>query len=395
MAALAQDSLIFSDQVASSTGLNACMATLLTGLSTREHGVGSLHELGRARLRDSVRTLAEAFQEQGWATLLACAAPQLHPELSGFDQGFETIQVASLAEPTRSAQQVIGNLIPTLGRLLQGEQRVFAVVQLSDLDPRGNRAAPEPHGARWLGPRLGAFAKAQPPIADALAKAQRNPEAALEDLDGLLRRRRSADVARAWKRALRDGRASALDAQIGALLDLVNEGGRGSSALVAVQGLRGAVLEPPASLTGPGFLPKIMHTPLVLRIGGQGPVLKHRGLTSAGDLPRALDVLFTLGLDPSAFPGADLLAIGRGADTSVEAIFASAAGLARHALFTDEVQLERAATQADVLFTRAGQLLPPGSEPRALSDATLARFEAFCQPRVPTLASGGARRASG
>lgn len=385
LAELARESVVVTDHVLASTGLNGALAALLTARHSREHGVGSIRTLGRARLRAEERTLAEGFADRGWRTLLAAAAPQVHPELSGFGQGFASIHVASLTEPTRRADQVVGACLPTLRRWVEAEEPFFALVQLSDLDARGDRTAPGELGARWLTAHLGPHAANIPRVADALAKVGRNPDATQADLAQLLQRARGSEATRAWRAALRDGRASALDAEIGRLFDLLAERKRLDRTLIVLTGLRGGLLEPPDESVGPRFLPEVLRTPLVVRFpraaaktaAGRPSGARH-ALLSAVDAPRLLDSLFRLQLGASEFGGADLAAVAEGrAPLGARVVFLASADLSLAALATPVMQLERSGGGEDLVFHRSGRtfsLTEPAPELAREDRARFARY---------------------
>jgi len=394
LAELAERALVCEDCVLVSTGLNGAFAALLTGRHGREHGVGSLHTLGRTRLRDAEVTLAEAFRARGWHTLLSVAVPQLHPGLSGFAQGFESIHVPQPGAPSRRADQVIGTCRPTLQMWLRSRAPFFALIQLSDLDGRGDLAAPAPHGARWLEAHLAPHTPALPKVADALAKAERSPDAALSDLAQLLQRARGSAPTRAWRAALRDGRASAVDAEVGGLLELLRESGRLERTLVIVAGMRGAPLEQPDESVGPRFLPEVLRTPLVVSFpsAAKGPRGRRRETVSALALPRALDTWFELGLGATEYAGGELLERGAraGADGVGDAerrsvAFAASADLSLAALITKEAQCERSAGGDDHLFRRSGRILTlDDPQPNLVARD---RFDAFAAPATLTFAS--------
>jgi hypothetical protein len=388
LAELARESIVVTDHVLASTGLNGALASLLTARHSREHGVGSVATPGRARLRAEERTLAEGFAERGWRTLFAAAAPQLHPGLSGFDQGFGSIHVPALTENTRRADQVVAACLPTLRRWVEAQEPFFALVQLSDLDARGDRAAPGDLGARWLRAHLGPLATTNPKVADALAKIGRNPDAAVTDLAQLLQRARGSEATRAWRTALRDGRASAIDAEVGRILDLLTAQRRLDRTLVVLTGLRGGVLEPPEESVGPRLVPEVLRTPLVVRFPRAAadapapapPTGNRDALLSAVDAPRLLDGLFRLKLGATEFGGADLAAVAEGRSArGADVVFLASADLSLAALATSVMQLERSGGGEDFIFHRTGRtfsLAEPAPELARTDRERFARYAA-------------------
>ena len=90
---LSAGSIVLAEHFAASSGTNASLASLFTGRLPSEHGVTSLHRLGRTALPESELTLAEALRAAGWRTLAFCAVGSLAPEISGLDQGLSLIHI--------------------------------------------------------------------------------------------------------------------------------------------------------------------------------------------------------------------------------------------------------------------------------------------------------------
>ena len=133
LARLAQDSLVFEDCVAVTTGANAGLASLLTGMNSQDHGVASLRHRGQQRLPASCSTLAEALHQEGWHTLAAVSLPQLRADISGLSQGFEVYLEPALHEGRmRTAQQTYFGALPALRQAMESGEPVFVMLHLAD-----------------------------------------------------------------------------------------------------------------------------------------------------------------------------------------------------------------------------------------------------------------------
>jgi len=88
--ALASESDVWLDAFACFNGTNPSLASLMTGLYGKHHGVYDLH----TPLPGRHRTLAELLRRQGYATGAVVAVNHLRPRKSGLDQGFDAFHVA-------------------------------------------------------------------------------------------------------------------------------------------------------------------------------------------------------------------------------------------------------------------------------------------------------------
>lgn len=123
-----------------SSWTRASVATLLTSLMPRAHGI---HTSGDALPR-SLTTLPELLRDAGYETFAFVANPQIHPQL-GFDQGFEQFDalysgMKSTGEidpgtllASASDAQVLAKALPIL--LAERRKAYFAYIHL--LDPHG------------------------------------------------------------------------------------------------------------------------------------------------------------------------------------------------------------------------------------------------------------------
>jgi hypothetical protein len=350
LAALERASLTVPGYVTACTGTNAAVASLLTGLPPEQHGLGSLHDRGRAALADELQTLAERFLAAGWSTQAVFSSPQLG--LSGLEQGFEAFAVPALSERGgRTAEQSFQLARAGVATQLADERPALLVVHLADL--RQDDAPPE--AGAFLARELAGFAEPGSELAAVLARAASDPAGALADARRLLGRARGSASYAALARALHDGRLARLDRQVGAFLDLARDAGRLDGALVVVVSTRGALLAPPQQSGGPAFLPEVMRVPLWLRLPGPGARGALAGTASSLDLAPTL--LAVLGAAPADLPGEDLLAPAPpGADRAARVVRACDARLERWAAFDVGLHVEQNSASPDgvVAFDRTG-----------------------------------------
>lgn len=291
LAALAQEAVVFTDYVACCTGINGALASLLTGLYPEEHGVGSLRHRGLHALAPSRTTLAELFRDAGWATFAAVSLPQLRPEISGLDQGFDHYLAPALFEgERRTAEQTVLGMRPALARVLSVSRPLFLFVHLAD--PEARKPAEGADGARFLRDHLDRFRERRPLVAGALARLEEDPLGALQEVTGYLARARGSEEHTALRAAGYDSQVFVVDRWLGALVDLLRESGRYGDATLIVSGTRGALLAPPPGVGAPSFLPQIVRTPLVVRFPGGTPAGRVDALTQPVDLAPTLAEVF-------------------------------------------------------------------------------------------------------
>jgi len=299
LAQLAEEGVVFEDVIASSSGANAGLASLLTGLHPDEHGVGSLRHRGQHRLAEARRTLPELLAAEGWRTFGAVSLPQLAADVSGLAQGFEVWYAPGLHAGTlREAPATWYNARTELAGLFEEERPVFALLHFAD--PGARSPAPGAEGTRFLEQHLGPFRESMPLVAEALGRAATAPDDVLADLHQLLGRRRGSDVHTAWTKAGYDSRVTVVDHFLGELLDLLRRTGRYERSTIVVTATRGAVLSPPPATGAPGFVPGLIEVPLVLRFPGGRPHGHFSDLVSAVDLAPTLAEVVGVPLEPGA-----------------------------------------------------------------------------------------------
>jgi len=209
-----------AELMVTSTGTNASLATLFTGLDPTEHGVTSLHRIGRHRLRKSVETLTEELgrdhRTAGFAGLV-----QLGPTISGLEQGFELFLTPTLPGLRLSDAQILER--PELEHVLSLAEPVFLWIHLSD-----TRAVELPEHepevvAAILAEHLMEVARQDADVRAALDRARTEPDAAIGALEASLGRQRGRPERAALEEALYDLRLRSLDGAFGALVERLDE----------------------------------------------------------------------------------------------------------------------------------------------------------------------------
>jgi len=290
LAGLAAAGVTFVANRASSSLANAVLASMLTGLSARQHGLDDPD----ARLPDTPTTVEEACRQGGVATAMFTANPTTGAAF-GFARGWDTF-VAHDPLANDPATEVFDDAAAWIDAH-KGE-RFFVVVhargghppwdatpeELKSMPPEGYLGVVEPRRA-----------------AEVLAKARKHPARFKED-----------DRVRAW--ALYDRAIDAHDAALGGLLGALRSAGRAEDTAFIVTGDVAASEAPSVPFSDPETLDEpLLATPLAIRwprdallTGGQVDAP-----TSPVDVART--VLRALGLEPpAAFGGVDLAAVAQG-----------------------------------------------------------------------------------
>lgn len=285
--------------VAASTGGNAALATLLTGLPPSEHGVFSVHEPGRGRLDDRVGTLAESFQELDWMTVASVAHAREARGIGGFAQGFTAYDFPGGGRLVRPAAEVAAGLVEgARGRLVSGGSLMLlgtfadAPAEPPFTDEETPRTAIAVEAVRR---RLGPAAKDSPDLAELLAQLDGDPVTALRLLQSRFARSRGAGEGRLWRQALRDTWLLQLDRAVGDVLGMLEESGRATAARVFLIGLRADDSLVDAMEGGPRLTAERLIVPLVhrapgsigggeVRAGGVFPLVSFRSLVESSAL---------------------------------------------------------------------------------------------------------------
>jgi arylsulfatase A-like enzyme len=277
---------------ASSSLASSVLATLLTGLPARLHGVDDPN----ARLPRGPTTLQEACRQGGISAAAFTANPTTGAAF-GFDRGWDTFTAHDPLEPSPGTA-----VFDDAAAWIEGhkDQRFLVVVHARgghapwDATPDELRALPPENYLGILEPQR---------AAEALAKAHRHAGRFKED-----------DRTRAF--ALYDHALDAHDSALGTLLSALHASGHDADTLVVVTGDVAPTEGPPVPFVDLETLDEpLLATPLVVRWPG-APALAARRVeapTSPLDLARTLVSALGLSSVPQAFQGLDLATVARGA----------------------------------------------------------------------------------
>lgn len=365
---LRASSVPVSDVFCAMTSGNGAMATLLTGLHAREHGVVSVRDLGRTRLDKRVPLLQESFQSEGWRTIASVPEARLGRGVGGFARGVDTFAAPRPGEPARTAGGVLNAVESELEEALREEGApVFCLVSFGDVLQPTSRTW-EPGEARLAAPfvraRMAPFASKKAEVASALERLEDEPVNAMGDFTKLFARSRGSAQGKAWQAAETDIRLARMDRALGRILALLESTGRASTAAVVVSGLRGRAVRGADTREGPRFQDEAIRVPLWLRLPG-GPSVPLAPADTTAVAPWIAE-RFGLDLAESRF------------QTNIPRFALTTGPYGRlHALRADSARYERYSDGEIVSFDPAGRAIPAGDE---AAKRTLLEFSA--PPRV-------------
>ena len=236
----AEEGVAFTRCIANSTWTKPTMASVMTGLHVRDHGVG----YARTPLPEKADTLAELLSGNGYRTAAVGWNPHIFGERTGFEQGFDHFQPVGPRSdsPLTRGEHVVEEAVAWLDAETDSDSPFFLYVHL--IDPHFPY---EPPGAtQSLSVELTANGHHWPKLEDAL------PE---EEWDTL--------------RDLYDGEVAYADAQFGAFLDALTERGLDQDTLVVFVSDHGEELFEHGRhghLTT--MFEEIVRVPLLMRIPG-------------------------------------------------------------------------------------------------------------------------------
>jgi arylsulfatase A-like enzyme len=290
LAGLAAEGATFVANRASSSLANAVLASMLTGLSPRRHGLDDPD----ARLPDSPTTVQEACRQGGVATAMFTANPTTGAAF-GLARGWDTF-VAHDPLESDPATQVFDEAAAWIDA--HKGVRFFIVVHARgghppwDATPEELKSMPPEGYLGMVEPRR---------AAEVLTKARKHPARFKED-----------DRVRAW--ALYDRAIDAHDAALGRVLGALHNAGREQDTTVIVTG-DVAATEGPVPFSDPDTVDEpLLATPLAVRWPGDAVMAARHVDAPTSPLDIARTVLRALGLEPPvAFGGVDLAAVAEGA----------------------------------------------------------------------------------
>jgi arylsulfatase A-like enzyme len=291
LTALAAKGTIFARNRAASSLASADVASMLTGLSPRVHGLDDPD----ARLGPGPTTIEDACRQGGVSTAMFTANPTTG-EAFGFDRGWDTFVAHDPLEDT-PATRVFDEAATWIDA--HKADRFLVVVHARgghppwDATPDELKAMPPEAYLGMVEPRR---------AAEALARAHKHPGRLKDD-----------DRVRAW--ALYDLAVDAHDAALGRLLAAITAAGRDDDTAVIVTGDVAATEGPPAPFVDVEPLEEpLLATPLVIRWPHADALAARRVEAPSSPIDLARTALGALGLSPpEAFQGVDLATAARGA----------------------------------------------------------------------------------
>jgi len=296
LSGVAAEGTTFGANRASSSLANAVVASMLTGLPARAHG---LEDPG-ARLPDGVVTVEEACRQGGVATAMFTANPTTGAAF-GFDRGWDTF-VAHDPLEDGPATQVFDEAAAWMEA--HKANRFFVVVHARGGHPPWD-AAPEDLKSMAPDGYLGIIEPRR--AAEALAKVRKHPGRFKDD-----------DRMRAW--ALYDHAVDAHDEALGRLLASLRSAGHEDDTAVIVTGDVAASEAPSVPFDDSEALDEpLLATPLAIRWPSAHMPGGHHVDAPSTPVDLARTMLDSLGLDPpAAFQGVDLAGLAQGTAAVVE-----------------------------------------------------------------------------
>lgn len=275
---LARESLVFEDAMATASWTLPSLASQVTSLLPYEHGAVR----SDLALRPGVETVFEVLSRSGFTVLGASANPFFsasHWLANGFD--------SLVVNPTASASRLRSQLTALLAEWDGGDLALF----VHFMDPHLPYQPPEPYDTMFQSP------------------APAGPVPALKDRQ--LRARTD----------LYDGELAFTDAQIGALLSILERRGLLKGAVLVYTADHGdELLDHGGFDHGHSLYQELLHVPLVMRVPGRKA---QRIATPVSMLDVAPTVLDAFDLKaPPAFRGESLLPLARGAARKGRQLFA-------------------------------------------------------------------------
>jgi arylsulfatase A-like enzyme len=270
---------------------SAVMASILTGLPPRVHGLDD----SDARFPRGPTTIQEACRQGGASTAMFTANPTTGAAF-GFDRGWDTFVAHDPLEDA-PASRVFDDAAAWIEQ--HKGDRFLVVVHARGGHPPWD-AAPEELKTMLPEGYLGMVEPRR--AAEALTKSRKHPARFKDD-----------DRVRAW--ALYDHAIDAHDQALGRLMASLGAAGRDEDTAVLVTGDVAANEGPPVPFVDADALDEpLLATPLVLHWPHSGALSGRRVEAPTSSLDIARTVLDALGLEPpAAFEGIDLARIALGA----------------------------------------------------------------------------------
>jgi arylsulfatase A-like enzyme len=289
LARIAASGTTFLSNRAVSSAANAVLASMLTGLPPRAHGLDDPN----ARMAKAAMTVEEACHQGGIATAMFTANPTTGRAF-GFDRAWDAFVAHDPLEDT-PASRVFEDAAAWIEQ--RKGDRFFVVVHARgghppwDANPEELKAMPPEGYLGMIEPRR---------AAEALAKARKHPARFKED-----------DRVRAW--GLYDHALDAQDQDLGRFAGALSAAGRDEDTVWIVTADVGATEGSVPFVDGDTLDESVLSTPLVVRWPGAGVLSGRRVAAPTSSIDIARTILAALGLaPPGLFQGADLASVARG-----------------------------------------------------------------------------------
>lgn len=305
LAQFAKESTWFDRHWAQNNGTNAAFASLLSGLYSSNHGLGSVLRVGREGLSSEVALISEDLSAAGFDCVASVGTQLFSDEFSGFNQGWSKYACADFMSKAkrRNSEEVVDAVMQDLESRLSKSRPVFGLVEFGTLI---NGYAPDALIAPALVEHLSEFEGELPALTDLLDACRSGAFGAAGEVRRHVIRRRGHPVREAFDAATIQARFQYLDEQLARLFGVLAAHDRYADALIVVTGnvgggRRGGGAGSPVAQ----FNLERVRVPLVLRLPGGTHTQAVQMLTQAIDVGPT--ILGALGLEGHEADGVSLL----------------------------------------------------------------------------------------
>ncbi|MDF1838488.1 MAG: sulfatase-like hydrolase/transferase [Planctomycetota bacterium] len=269
LARLQSEGARFPGHAIQSTGSQSQMATLFTGRSPLQHGVGSIHENGLSALAEDEQTMAEFLGEQGFVTMASMALPQFSPEISGLHQGFDTYLGPNvLGDSLRRCDRVEMVVRGDFKSGLASGKPVFAWMQSADALRPG--LEPSANIMKFAKVRLESMLPKNPGLMQSIQLVDSSP-GEFEEVRRAVLRARGSEVHKQFMAGIYEGQLADLDEAVGRCLAALEDSGRTGEAAIALVGTQGAQPVSKSDMGNAAFPSDVIRAPLFLWSPGRVP----------------------------------------------------------------------------------------------------------------------------
>lgn len=264
LARMASRGVLFQNCISQATWTKVAGPTLVTSLYPITHGVLNFSD----RLPSSAKTLAEIFEEAGFATL-GFSSNLFTATFSNFHQGFQQLhEDASLANPdsSKTTREYMDRLLPWLSN----HQDVPFFVFLHAYDPHDPYEPYPPYNSVWADPNKKEehqrhLKDVRKVIAEPLMRAFGMP-----NRQEMLKAGFNPEAYVSYDKDLYDGSILAMDAEFGRLLEHLNSLGLDQKTLIVFVGDHGEeFLEHGRTFHGQTVYGELTNVPLIFWMPGR------------------------------------------------------------------------------------------------------------------------------